>query len=306
MIYCLGMFQAPPDFPSVGSTTSYSSSSSEKITKSFSSSTKETFSSDMQGISLPPLQSAPIQLYQSPTPAQQFQSFPPPKQQQQAPQQTFAPKPVPQSFLPKSASQSFQPKPAAQSYSPIPAAQTFPPKQVPVQVVKQTPYQNASPPTAAAQSTKISPAMSESSVPRSGLNASPVTPGIHKKHVQLNAAVPIPPYGTNGNNSKSPVQFSKSPVPFVNTTPTPFGFPLGQISTPETVAQTPIRLDPLVPKYSAQKPLPLITPTVIPHYDNNYNLAARGWGVCPDYYRPVILSEAAGLKLVPPQTYTDF
>lgn len=273
------MFQAPPELPAVGSTTSYSSSSSEKITKSFSSSTKETFSSDTQAISLPPLQAAPIQLYQSPTPAQQPQSFPPPKQQQQAPQQTFPPKSASQSFLPK---------------------------QVPVQVVKQaSSYQNASPPTVVAQSTKISPAMSESSV-RSGLNASPVTPGIHKKHVQLNAAVPIPPYGTNGNHSKSPVQFSKSPVPFVNTTPTPFGFPLGQISTPETVAQTPIRVDPLVPKYSAQKPLPLIVPTTIPHYDNNYNLAARGWGVCPDYYRPVILSEAAGLKLIPPQTYTDF
>ena len=309
------MFQAPPELPAIGTTT-YSSSSSEKITKSFSSSSKETFSSDMQGISLPALQSPPMQmpaqLYQNPAPAQQYQSFPPQKQQQQAPQQTFPPKQAPQSFVPKPAAQSFSPKPQAQSYSPNQAAQTFPPKQVPVQVVKQMPYQNASPPTAVAQSTKISsPGDSMLNQPRSGLNASPVTPGIHKKHVQLNAAVPVPPYnGTNGNNSKSPVQFMnpKSPVPFLNTTPTPFGYPpvVGTISTPESVAQTPIKLDPLVPKYSAQKPLPLIVSTPIPHYDNNYNLAARGWGVCPDYYRPVILTEQAGKKLIPPQVYTDF
>lgn len=150
--------------------------------------------------------------------------------------------------------------------------------------------------------------------PRSGMNASPVTPGILKMQIKLDAAVPVPP-GTvvNGNGNANPNALGtngrsstggKSPVPFLNTAPAPFGFPALSVQTPETIAQLAPSPSPLVPQYQNPKPLPLITNTEIPNYSSNYNTAARPFGQCKDYYRPIHMEEAK--KMHPPVIYTDF
>ncbi|CAO1441247.1 unnamed protein product [Diamesa serratosioi] len=97
---------------------------------------------------------------------------------------------------------------------------------------------------------------------RSGMNASPVTPGILKMQIKLDAAVPVPPGGLAPPPSQCEPQF-----------------------------QNPI-------------PLPLITSTEIPNYSSNYNTAARPFGQCKDYYRPIHMEEAK--KMHPPVIYTDF
>lgn len=144
--------------------------------------------------------------------------------------------------------------------------------------------------------------------PRSGLNASPVTPGILKKQIQLDAAVPVPPGGVVPS-SQSPIPVGKSggksPVPIFNTSPAPFGFPALSIQTPETIAQLAPSPTPLVPHLQNPKPLPLIVSTPLPCYSSSYNNAARPFNEFKDFYRPINM-DSVHHKLVPPVVYTDF
>ena len=145
---------------------------------------------------------------------------------------------------------------------------------------------------------------------RSSYNASPVTPGILKKQMQLDAAVPIPPGGIV--LSQSPVSSirmgAKSPVPFINTAPAPYApqFPALSVQTPETIAQIAPSETPLVPPLAdpAHQPLPLIVNTPLPKYSSCYNNAARPFNEFKDYYRPIHMEE--GKKMLPPLIYTDF
>lgn len=151
--------------------------------------------------------------------------------------------------------------------------------------------------------------------PRSGMSASPVTPGILKMQIKLDAAVPVPPGSVgqvvNGNGNANSIGINgrsstggKSPVPFLNTAPAPFGFPALSVQTPETIAQLAPSPSVLEPQFQNPKPLPLITNTEIPNYSSNYNTAARPFGQCKDYYRPIHMAEAK--KMHPPVIYTDF
>jgi hypothetical protein len=164
--------------------------------------------------------------------------------------------------------------------------------------------------------TAISPAPMKPMTPvsvtssRSSYNASPVTPGILKKQMQLDAAVPIPPGGIV--LSQSPVSSirmgAKSPVPFINTAPAPYApqFPALSVQTPETISQIAPFETPLVPPLAdpAHQPLPLIVNTPLPKYSSCYNNAARPFNEFKDYYRPIHMEE--GKKLLPPLIYTDF
>jgi hypothetical protein len=147
--------------------------------------------------------------------------------------------------------------------------------------------------------------------PRSGLNASPVTPGIAKKQIQLEAAVPLMPGGIIPSPSPVPSGQrlgAKSPVPFINTAPAPYSaqFPAMSVQTPETIAQIAPSSTPLVPPLydPNNKPLPLIVSTTIPKYTTSYNNAARPFNEFKDYYRPIHMN--ADKKLLPPLIYTDF
>lgn len=141
------------------------------------------------------------------------------------------------------------------------------------------------------------------------MNASPVTPGILKKQILLDAAVPVPPGGIIPSSSPVPAGRSggRSPVPFYNTTPAPFGasFPALSVQTPETVAQLAPAATPLVPHLQNPKPLPLIFSTPLPNYTSSYNNAARPFGELKDFYRPINM-DSVSHKLVPPVVYTDF
>lgn len=207
----------------------------------------------------------------------------------------------------QAAPQSFVPLPqqaAPQSYVPLPqqtAPQCFTPKpQTPV--VKTPPAVSPAP-----MKQQMSP-RNDAVSPRSGLNASPVTPGILKKQILLDAAVPVPPGGVVPS-SQSPIPIGrsggKSPVPFFNTSPAPFGFPALSIQTPETIAQLAPSPTPLVPHLQNPKPLPLIVSTPLPCYSSSYNNAARPFNEFKDFYRPINM-DSVHHKLVPPVVYTDF
>jgi hypothetical protein len=202
-------------------------------------------------------------------------------------------------FMQKSTTQQQQQKTIQNS-----VPQSFPPKS-PVQFNQTLPGQ------AKYQPAPTGGVCSKNSAPpkqRAGLNASPVTPGILKKQIQVDAAVPRMLSSPSVNTGK------KSPVPIFNTTPTPFGYPGGLgIQTPDTVAHlAPISPAPLAPSpipktgTGALKPLPVIVNTPIPKFTSNYNLAASGWGVPTnrDYYKSIQMQ--GGKKLIPPTVYTDF
>lgn len=243
-----------------------------------------------------PIMKAPVQA-SAPMPApQQQQCFVPKPQAQPKPVQNSLPRSFPPAKSPVQFNQAAPPK------SPIHFNQTpLPQMQPPVQMQQQ----QFQPKIVAATPTppKVSPALQKQ---RAGLNASPVTPGIMKKQIQVDAAVPrLPGSGTPTASHQAP---PKSPVPFINTTPLPFGYQsAGSVQTAETLAQlAPISPAPasLPRNMQTPKPLPLIVSTPIPKYSNNYNLAASGFGVHRDYYRPTHMD--SGKKLVPPVVYTDF
>lgn len=275
-IFCSSLFlgiYTPPEIPIGSSTTS--SITSETVTK-FSSST----SSSVNEVSLPP-QSVPLSFSQAaepavPAPAQPANQKPVQKVNQKQAQ----PKPY------QSAPQSFVPKP-----------------QPPPQVMK------AGPPTASPTPIKcqIPSPRNDAVSPRSGLNASPVTPGILKKQIQLDAAVPVPPGSAVPSQSPIPAGRSggKSPVPIYNTSPAPFGFQALSIQTPETIAQLAPSPTPLVPHLQNPKPLPLIISTPLPSYSSSYNNAARPFNEFKDFYRPINM-DSVNHKLIPPVVYTDF
>lgn len=194
------------------------------------------------------------------------------------------------------------PQKQAPAASPKPyqsAPQVYVPKQPP-QIVK------TSPPTISPGPVKTASPRNDTISPRSGVSASSVTPGILKKQLQLDAAVPIPPCGS----IQSPITVGsrsggKSPVPIFNTSPAPFGFPALSIQTPETIAQAaPSPLTPLVPALQNPKPLPFIVSTPLPQYTSSYNTAARPFGQTKDFYRPIQMDSVK--KLFPPVVYTDF
>jgi hypothetical protein len=141
------------------------------------------------------------------------------------------------------------------------------------------------------------------------MNASPVTPGILKKQIQLDAAVPLMPGGIIPSASSTSIGRSggKSPVPFLNTAPAPFGFPALSVQTPETIAQVAPAATPLVPPLGNPNcmPLPVILNTPLPCYSSSYNNAARPFNEFKDYYRPINM-DSVNHKLVPPVVYTDF
>lgn len=289
----LGLFlgiYTPPEIP-VGSSTT-SSITSEKITK-FSSTTS---SSSFNEVGLPQ-QSAPLSFSQASAPVAQAPVQPAyQKPVQQAPQSYAKPyQSAPQSFVPKP-QQPQQQQQQQQYQQPQPQPQP--------QFVK------ASPPTISPAPIKcqIPSPRNDAVSPRSGLNASPVTPGILKKQILLDAAVPVPPGGIIPSSS-SPVPAGRSggrsPVPFYNTSPAPFGFPALSVQTPETIAQLAPAATPLVPHLQNPKPLPLIFSTPLPNYTSSYNNAARPFGELKDFYRPINM-DSVSHKLVPPVIYTDF
>jgi hypothetical protein len=278
--FLLGIY-TPPEIAVNSSMTS--SITSEKTTK-FSSSTTTTSNFNSNEVSFPQ-QSAPLSFQQAPV-AQ------PPIQQQKPVQQQPKPKPAYQS-----APQSFVPKPQ----TPV---QNFVPKpQTPVQQVMKTPPAVSPAPF----KNQIPSPRPDAVSPRSGYNASPVTPGILKKQIQLDAAVPVMP--GSGVPAQSPLPFGrsggKSPVPIFNTPPAPFGFPPLSIQTPETIAQQAPSPSPLVPHLQYPKPLPLIVSTPLPCYSSSYNNAARPFNEFKDFYRPINM-DSVSHKLVPPVIYTDF
>lgn len=282
----LGIY-TPPEIPIGTSTTS--SVTSEKISK-FSSTTT---SSSFNEVALPqqsmPLSfsqgAAPIVLQDSALPA--FQK--PAQQTAQRPAQQFAQKPVQQ-----------VPQPQQKPYQSSP--QSFMPKQQP-QIVKTPPAVSPAP----YKQQQIPSPRNDAVSPRSGFNASPVTPGILKKQIQLDAAVPVMPGGVVPSQSPIPLGRSggRSPVPFLNTAPAPFGFPALSVQTPETIAQIAPAASPLVPHLQHPKPLPFIVSTPLPNYTSSYNNAARPFGEFKDFYRPINM-DSVSHKLVPPVIYTDF
>lgn len=288
----------PSEIP-VGSTTTTSSFSSEKISN-YSSTTTSNFND----VSLPQ-QSAPLSFSQAPAPAVQAPFKPTPqKQGYQGVQQKQGYPGVQQGYqtaLQQQQQQAYQaPVQQGQSKPYKSPSQTFVPKpQTPV--VKTPPALSPAP----FKHQGLSPGAIS---PRTGYNASPVTPGIMKKHIQLDAAVPVPP--GLGVPPLSPVPCGgrsggRSPVPFYNTAPAPFGFPAGSVQTPETIAQVAPPTTPLVPHLQNPKPLPLIFSTPLPSYSSSYNNAARPFNEFKDFYRPINM-DSVNHKLLPPVIYTDF
>lgn len=328
----VGIF-TPPEIPIISSTTS-SVTSSEKISKFSSTSTtsfQDAFSSESSTFKQEPIApAAPIVLQQGPAPTYHQAPYKPapaagygqqPYQQQtprpyQSAGQSFPPaKPhTPVSFskpqTPVSFSKPQTPVPVAKPQTPTPIMKPQTPvskPQTPVQMI-----QKAAPPTTAISPAPMKPMTPVSmSSPRSNFNASPVTPGILKKQMQLDAAVPIPPCGIIP--SPQPISAArltgKSPVPFINTAPAPYApqqFPALSVQTPETIAEIAPAETPLVPPLSdpAHMPLPLIVNTPMPKYSTSYNNAARPFNEFKDYYRPIHME--SGKKMLPPLIYTDF
>ncbi|KAG5673134.1 hypothetical protein PVAND_003206 [Polypedilum vanderplanki] len=295
------MFVAPEIPASFSTTSSVTSEKFSKFSSTTSTSFQDVFSSESTNFKQE--QQSAVKQPQQSAPA----PFKPQQQQQFAPVQQTTPKPY---------------QPAGQSFPPL-KPQTpvsFNKPQTPVSFNKtQTPVNVAPSPKPQQQAPAVSPAPTKPLTPisipspRSGLNASPVTPGILKKQIQLDAAVPVPPGGVVGN-SQSPVPSyngrlsGKSPVPFVNTAPAPFNpqFPPLSVQTPETIAQIAPNETPLVPplRNPAEIPMPLIVSTPLPKYSNCYNNAARPFNEFKDYYKPIHMEE--GKKLLPPLIYTDF
>lgn len=264
-------------------------------TSKFSSTTTSTSFND---VSLPS-QSAPLSFQQAPAPIVLHQ-----QQQQQSQQQHQQQKSL---YQQKPASQQQKPVQQMQQQKPYQSAQqNFAPK-------PQTPVMKTPPAVSPAPMRQMASPRHDAVSPRSGFNASPVTPGILKKQIQLDAAVPIMP--GSGVPCQSPAlggrSGGKSPVPIYNTPPAPFGFPALSIQTPETIAQHAPPATPLVPHLQNPKPLPLIISTPLPCYSSSYNNAARPFGeihsgVNPkDFYRPINM-DTVHHKLVPPVVYTDF
>jgi len=269
------------------------------------------------GFTPAPIQKPVQQQYSAPI--QQQQQFNAPSQQQQNFSQSSSTSTTQQSFSQSSSIQQQQQYSSSSSSIHKSHSQQFggtakpfaaPPSFVnKPQAPAQSQYVSKTPPA-------VSPARAKTPTPRfdsprSGLNASPVTPGILKKQILLDAAVPIPPGGvvpsSHDSTASSLHNFSggKSPVPFINTSAAPFGFqalPPLSVQTPETIAQVAPAQTPLVPPL--QKPLPLIVNTPMPHYSSSYNNAARPFGELKDYYRPIHMD--SGKKLLPPVIYTDF
>lgn len=251
-----------------------------------------------QQVPVAPMQKAPAPIVMQQSPQQQYQQ--PPSSFMQKPQ---TPKPVqnslPRSFPPpKSPVQFNQPPPKSPLHmiqAPSQQMSSVHFNQVPPQQMQPIQTQQFNPKIVGTAPSKMSPSLNKQ---RAGLNASPVTPGILKKQIQVDAAVPRMP-GSTTPVSKQP---AKSPVPFMNTTAVPFGYQsAGSIQTAESLAQ----LAPIspAPAYNP-KPMPLIVSTPIPKFSNNFNLSASGFGVHRDYYRPTHMNE--GKKLVAPVVYTDF
>lgn len=120
--------------------------------------------------------------------------------------------------------------------------------------------------------------------------------------------MPVPPGGVVPSSSPIPTgarSVGKSPVPFYNTAPAPFGFPAMSVQTPETIAQVAPAATPLVPHLQDPKPLPLIFSTPMPSYSSSYNTAARPFNEFKDYYKSINM-DSVNHKLVPPVIYTDF
>jgi hypothetical protein len=142
--------------------------------------------------------------------------------------------------------------------------------------------------------------------PRPGaFNASPVTAGILKKQIQLDAAVPVMPGMLSPSPSTLGRSGGKSPVPFINTAPAPFGVCPGlSVQTPQSIAEVAPSTA-LVPPFSSQPALPLIVSTPLPQYNSTYNTTARPFNQFKDYYRPVNM-DSVNHPLVPPVVYTDF
>ena len=141
---------------------------------------------------------------------------------------------------------------------------------------------------------------------RTGFNASPVTPGILKKQIQLDAAVPVMPGTTVPSQSPAGGRSGgKSPMPIYNTPPAPYGYPALSIQTAETIALQSPAATPMVPHLQNPKPLPFIVNTPIPSYSSSYNNAARPFGQVKDFYRPINM-DSVHHKLIPPVVYTDF
>jgi hypothetical protein len=318
-----GVF-TPPEIPVVSSTSS-SIVSNEKISKFSSSSTstnfQEVFSSESsnfkQESSAPAFlqQQPPVQLQMQP-PAQLLNTQP--KPYQSAPQ-SFPPTkpqtPVQQPFKPQQLNKPWQ------SPKPQPPAPTFVNKPQPPVQKPQTPVQFAPkviPPTASPALPLSKPATPrfDNVSPRSGIVASP---SIKKMQNAVDFAVPIPPGGViasaqspipgqGSNSNRLSLSGAKSPIPFMNTAPAPYGsqFPAMSVQTPETIAQIAPASTPLVPPLPdpINKPLPLIVSTQIPKYNNSYNNAARPFNEFRDYYRPIHMDSSK--KLLPPLIYTDF
>lgn len=269
----------PPDLTSMTS-----SFSSENVTK-FSSSTTTT--SNIGDVSLPPLQQ-PLGISnfeQSQQQQQQQQQVQQMQYQQQ--QQQFKPvqKQVPVKQVPQT-----PPKPAYQN---MPQQQPKP----------QTPVMKPMSPGAELKAPTTPVSRSENVSPRSGYSAGSVTPGILKKQIQLDAAVPVMP------GCPSPINVGrmngKSPVPFINTAPAPFGVCPGlSVQTPQSIAEVAPSTA-LVPPLQNPPPLPLIVNTPLPQYNSTYNNSARPFTQFKDFYRPVNM-DSVNHKLVPPVIYTDF
>lgn len=310
----LGTF-IPPDLTTVVHS---SSTTTEKISKFSSQSSSTTSQSIAAPFTPAPIQEAPIVLTPGPAPifmqspvAQAPAPAPAPIQKPQTPipvQKPQTPVPAP-TFEPDSC---FLQKPQNQPPKPVQntVPKSFPPPKSPIHFNQQQ-QQPAKSPIPAPQTHQFQPKVigtAPSPKMRAGLNASPVTPGILKKQMQVDAAVPRMPGAASPQVAKTPIPAAKSPVPFLNTTPSPFGLQNAGIQTPDTLAQlAPISPAPasLPRNMQTPKPLPLIVSTPIPKYTNNYNLAAAGFGVQKDsIYRSIIMDGSK--KLVPPVVYTDF
>lgn len=272
----------PPDLTSM--TSSYTSSS-EKVTK-FSSSSSTTTTSNINEVSLPPLQQ-PFGIQQQ----EQQQQPAQPKPTQKPVQKQVPVKQVPQTPLKPVYQNVPQQQQQQQQHKPQTPVMKTPPSMM------MSPVSELKAPTPASRSGNASP--------RSGYSSGSVTPGILKKQIQLDAAVPVMPGCPSPVMNNAGILNGKSPVPFINTAPAPFGVCPGlSVQTPQTIAEfAPSTAH--VPPLQNPPPLPLIVNTPLPQFNSTYNNSARPFTQFKDFYRPVNM-DSVNHKLVPPVIYTDF